>query len=143
MSHCIYSPPNELVKKCLTVKNKKPFEPPMNTDEHRLKADKKKYMIKNKLGNRQCLALIVSIVSQARAAVRTNPYLLTRKTWGEAMNLPFVFVKAGLIFIRTQGDKLFIFIMSLSVFIGVHRWLKILYFNFKPGSIGVCFRGSL
>jgi hypothetical protein len=47
---------------------------------------------------------------------------------------------------RSKADKekqifkpiLFILIMSLSVFIGVHRWLKIIVFNFLNQDLSVC-----
>jgi hypothetical protein len=72
MSHRTCLPPKNFFNQSHTEKDQRPFEPPMNTDEHRLKAD-----------------------------------------------------KAKVIFINI----FFIFIMQSSVFIGVHRWLKIFSFN--------------
>jgi hypothetical protein len=61
-------------------------EPPMNTDEHRLKADQEK---------------------------------------------------------RIKNKNAFVFIMFLSVFIGVHRWLKILFSFSEFSQFGVFSPGSL
>jgi len=87
MDQCTDLPPREIFQRDLTEKEKKPLEPPMNTDEHRLKTDKEKGSIKN---------------------------------------------------------TLLIFIISLPVCIGVHRWFKIIYFNLLnhdlsvDGFIGAC-----
>jgi hypothetical protein len=87
MSHCIQLPLRNTAKRIFTDKKKKPFEPPMHTDAHRLKADKEERLFNN-----------------------------------------FVFF----------------FIMSLSVFIGVHRWFKISVFDFLNPELSVCScRGSL
>jgi hypothetical protein len=64
------SPTEKGVEKRSTKQRKRTFEPPMNTDEHRLKADKEK---------------------------------------------------------RLHTKNAFVIFMSLSVFIGVHRWLKIVF----------------
>jgi hypothetical protein len=79
-SQCTYLPPGKIFHLGLTEKGKRAIEPPMNTDEHRLKDDEKKSVVKN----------LVSI-----------------------------------------------FIMSLSVCIGVYRWLKNLCFNWlnQPRSV--------
>jgi hypothetical protein len=65
-------PPKKASQQSPTEKDKREFEPPMNTDEHRLKADKTK-------------AIFIKII--------------------------------------------LFFIMQLSVFIGVHRWLNVFCFN--------------
>ena len=59
-------------------------------------------------------------------------------SWGGRRYAPYAPGEAGLRLIVNQGDKLFIFIMSLSVFIGVHRWLKILCFNLLNLDLSVC-----
>jgi hypothetical protein len=75
------SSPKKRLDKRSTEHRKKTFEPPMNTDEHRLKADQKQ-----------------------------------------------------LHFIKID----FFSIMFLSVFIGVHRWLKKAIELFSQDLIGVC-----
>jgi hypothetical protein len=80
MIQSTYVPPKNSSDKNSTDKKKKTFEPPMNTDEHRLKADKEK----------------------------------------------------GL-----HTKNAFVFFMFLSVFIGVHRWLK-KSFNLLTQNLSVC-----
>jgi len=87
MSYRRQSPPNHAAKRSSTEKEKKPLEPPMNTDAHRLKADKEKGFLRNSVS---------------------------------------------------------LFIISLSVFIGVHRWLKIFVLDLLTQNLSVCsFCGSL
>jgi len=86
MIQSTWVPPRNTAEKNHTDKKQKAFEPPMNTNEHRLKADKEK---------------------------------------------GFLSKKAILLF------------MSLSVFIGVHRWLKNCFDLLNPNvsvddSLGVC-----
>ena len=138
MSQYASLPPNELARKCSTDKDKKSFEPPMNTDEHRLKADKEKYIVKNDFDNRQCSDLIWSVTSQAWAAVGANSCALSRKIWDETVDSPFAVKAASLKLFRNQGDKFFILLISLSVFISVHRWLKIFCFNLLNLYLSVC-----
>jgi len=45
MKQCAEWPPRVSILKMSTEKGKKQFEPPMNTDEHRSKADKEKQII--------------------------------------------------------------------------------------------------
>ena len=86
MSLSIDKPLKSTVDKSPTDNNEKLFEPPMNTDEHRLKADKEK---------------------------------------------------------RLYLNNLLVLFMFLSVFIGVHRWLKKV-FNLLNQDLSVCvFCGSL
>ena len=47
MSHCTHLPLSFISIKCKTNQKKKLFEPPMNTDAHRLKADKEKRFLRN------------------------------------------------------------------------------------------------
>jgi hypothetical protein len=81
MTEFTHSPPKENLGERSTDQKKRIFEPPMNTDEHRLKADKEK---------------------------------------------------------RLLTINSFVFSMSLSVFICVHRWLKNVFnlLNQEP-SVGV------
>jgi hypothetical protein len=81
MSHRTQLPLSDASRTSNTDKKKKPFEPPMNTDAHRLKAEKEK-------GN--------------------------------------------------SKKQFFFFIMSLSEFIGVNRWLKIFVFHLFNPNLSVC-----
>jgi hypothetical protein len=47
MSHHVQLPPSHTARRSTTDQKKKPFEPPMHTDAHRLKADKEKGFLKN------------------------------------------------------------------------------------------------
>jgi hypothetical protein len=128
---------NELAKKCSTDKNKKPFEPPMNIDEHRLKTDKKRCNFKYQHNCMQYLDKIWCVTSQTQAVVGTNPWISSRKLWNETMGSSFGLGEASLRPLENQRDIMFIFIASLSVFIGVHRWLELLCFNLSNRDLSV------
>jgi hypothetical protein len=184
MTPFIYLPPKKRVKKGSTDQKIKPFEPPMNTDEHRLKADKEKRIhtkiafvffmllsvfigvhrwLKNSFdhltsaisvdaslcfcdalsaGDPVGVAMTQSIDRPPRNLMRERATDKGKKLFEPPMNTDEHRLKAD----KEKGlltELAFVFFMFLSVFIGVHRWLKNSFNLLNPivsvdASLGVC-----
>jgi len=151
---------------CSTEKEQKPFEPPMNTDERRLKADKAKAFLVIGLPQSEktttngtkapcerweftnSIILPWAIPLRAAAVGPDDPHR-SAGAGLRALGLSLLRVLSG----GTEGPARsgarptikeaffrkihFIFIRQLSVFIGVHRWLKIFYFKLLNQNLSV------